>query len=410
MKFLSKINRNYFFLLLIIMIIVSVAGYFILQFIILDDARENLTQNEALIINQIIKTGEIPNIHPIVEITRINNKTVKESSFKEINMPYEGEEETFLEYSNQVKIKDSFYQITLRETTFEKDNLVILLAMSFIVLLTASFGISFFVSKKMNKTIWVDFESNLEEIENFSLSGESSLSFIQTDIEEFDRLNTVINKLTKKLKSDFVSLKEFTESASHEIQTPLAVVLLNLEEVLQQDLNKDTFEKVIASINAIKRLSNLNKSLILMTKIENNQFKADNLVSISDLFKHKIDEYSTLFESKKLNTEINIDQDFGLRINEQIADILINNLLSNAIKHNFEGGKIQIYINKNEFRICNTGEDHFLTNDNIFNRFVKGNPGSYGLGLSIVKKICESQNLNIQYEKKELHCFIIKSN
>ncbi|MDD3044110.1 MAG: HAMP domain-containing sensor histidine kinase [Candidatus Delongbacteria bacterium] len=392
------------------MIIVSVAGYFILQFIILDDARENLTQNEALIINQIIKTGEIPNIHPIVEITRINNKTVKESSFKEINMPYEGEEETFLEYSNQVKIKDSFYQITLRETTFEKDNLVILLAMSFIVLLTASFGISFFVSKKMNKTIWVDFESNLEEIENFSLSGESSLSFIQTDIEEFDRLNTVINKLTKKLKSDFVSLKEFTESASHEIQTPLAVVLLNLEEVLQQDLNKDTFEKVIASINAIKRLSNLNKSLILMTKIENNQFKADNLVSISDLFKHKIDEYSTLFESKKLNTEINIDQDFGLRINEQIADILINNLLSNAIKHNFEGGKIQIYINKNEFRICNTGEDHFLTNDNIFNRFVKGNPGSYGLGLSIVKKICESQNLNIQYEKKELHCFIIKSN
>ena len=408
MKFLTKINRNYFFLLLISMIIVSVAGYFILQFIILEDAKEALVQNEAQIIKQILDTNELPNIYPIVEITRINRKTNEKPSFKEVMMPYDGEQEVFLEYSDQVEIKNSYYQIKLREIIFENEDLISALVTSLLILLLSASGIFFFVSRRMNKTIWANFERDLFKIENFRISENQKLDLTQSDIEEFDRLNRVIIQLTDKLQTDFRSLKEFTENASHEIQTPISVVLLNLEEVLQQNLNEETFTKVVSSINAVKRLSNLNKSLILLTKIENDQFKADKLISFQNLFKQKIEEFSVLFESKNLCAKITVEHDFGVKMNDQLAEVLINNLLSNAVNHNISGGIIEIFMNEKELRISNTGEGHFLNDENIFNRFVKGNPKSYGLGLSIVKKICESNHMDIRYEKNELHCFTIK--
>jgi signal transduction histidine kinase len=323
-------------------------------------------------------------------------------------MLYDGEQEVFLEYTDQVKIKDSYYQIQLREIILENEDLISALVTSLLILLLAASGIAFFVSRKMNKTIWADFERDLFKIENFRITDNKKLDLTKSDIEEFDRLNKVITRFTNKLQSDFRSLKEFTENASHEIQTPLSIVLLNLEEVLQQDLNEETFAKVISSINAAKKLSNLNKSLILLTKIENDQFKADKLISFQNLIKQKIEEFTVLFESKNISTQVNVEHDFGIKMNGQLAEVLINNLLSNAVNHNLSGGIIEIFMNEKEFRISNTGEDHFLNNDNIFNRFVKGNSKSYGLGLSIVKKICESNRMSIRYEKNERHCFTIK--
>lgn len=261
----------------------------------------------------------------------------------------------------------------------------------------------------MNKTVWADFEHNLHEIESFGLSQNQNISLLETSIEEFQRLNQVINNLTHKLKSDYLMLKEFTENVSHEIQTPLSIALLNLEQILQQDLKEETFQRVVKSINALKRLSALNQSLILLAKIENKQFITDKEISFKELVSRKEKEFSILFEAKKLDIKLLIEQDFIVEMNEQLADILINNLFSNAINHNIVGGDIRIFMNAKTFEICNTGENNLLTDDTIFNRFVSGNPKSYGLGLAIVKKICETSNLNIRYLKNDYHCFIINS-
>ncbi len=109
------------------------------------------------------------------------------------------------------------------------------------------------------------------------------------------------------------------------------------------------------------RLSTLNQSLILLTKIGNEQFVADKVISIGELTKSKLNEFSSLFESKYIWVELNMEDDFSIEINEQLAEILINNLLSNAIKHNTEKGKIQLAIRKNEFKICNSGKSNSLT-------------------------------------------------
>ena len=86
----------------------------------------------------------------------------------------------------------------------------------------------------------------------------------------------------------------------------------------------------------------------------------------------------------------------------------MNNLISNAIKHNINNGKIKVETYNNRLIICNTGKQHSLTNENIFNRFTKENSKSYGLGLAIVKQICSLHNIDIHYEKNELHCFTIE--
>ncbi|MBN2348311.1 MAG: HAMP domain-containing histidine kinase [Bacteroidales bacterium] len=409
MKFLDKVNRNFLSLLTTILLVCSLAGYFALHQIILNETKESLIDKENLLIKHITETDEMPNLYPILEVKKINELRVSEPEFRKIMIQdsTENELEPYLEYSNEIKVNGSFYSIKLRQSVFENEDLVIILAFSLFVILLIVFGISFFISKKMNKTIWANFEQNLFTIEHFNFNEKKKITLLESDIDEFDRLNKVIEILTEKLKTDYLSLKEFTENASHEIQTPLAVTLLNLEEVLQQDLNQETFKKVLTSINALKRLSILNQSLILLAKIENKQFKADKNISFKDLVDIKIQELTPLFESKKLTVELIFEQDFALLINNQLADILLNNLLSNAINHNNTGGSIKLVIRDHELIICNTGKSNSLTNKTIFNRFVKGTSKSYGLGLAIIKNICDTHNLEINYTKNSMHCFTI---
>ncbi|NLI23177.1 MAG: HAMP domain-containing histidine kinase [Bacteroidales bacterium] len=411
MKFLTKINRNYLILFTTILLTVTIAGYFVLHIIIMRGAKERLLGKMYLIEKEIANTGEIPNLYPIIEIQKTSEAPVIKPTFKEviIRNEMENEDEIFLEYSKKIKVNDSWYLVKLRQSSFENEDLILILALTLFTLLSSAFIISFFITKRMNKTVWADFEHNLHEIESFGLSQNQNISLLETSIEEFQRLNQVINNLTHKLKSDYLMLKEFTENVSHEIQTPLSIALLNLEQILQQDLKEETFQRVVKSINALKRLSALNQSLILLAKIENKQFITDKEISFKELVSRKEKEFSILFEAKKLDIKLLIEQDFIVEMNEQLADILINNLFSNAINHNIVGGDIRIFMNAKTFEICNTGENNLLTDDTIFNRFVSGNPKSYGLGLAIVKKICETSNLNIRYLKNDYHCFIINS-
>jgi len=409
MKFLTKINRSYFLTLTFILLAVSIAGYFILRAIILNEAKEDLLELASLVEGQILETGEIPNVYPLIEVRRSQQDTAFEPFFKEvfIESKIEGELEPYLEYAHRVKIGDSFYTIQLRQLIFEGEDLLYILALTFFFLLLASFGILFFITRRTNQTIWSDFEHNLQKIEHFSLEDRKELLLQGSGIEEFDRLNRVIHQLTQKLKADYVALKEFTENAAHEIQTPLTIVLFNLEELLQQKLKPEVFKKVVTTINAVKRLSSLNQNLILLTKIENRQFVAEKQLAIHKIMEQKVSDFAPYFKSKKLKVELKIEQQLEIKMNEQLAEIMINNLLSNSINHNVSGGSVNIVIREKEIKICNTGGRHSLTAENIFNRFSKGNSKSSGLGLAIVKKICETYHLGIKYQLNDLHCFII---
>ena len=409
MKFLSKINRNYLLLFTAILFLSSVSGYFLLHRVILNATKESLVEKKNLIIAQIRDTGEIPFLYPILEVKKTYMVSGTEPGFKQVMIrnEIEDEEEPFLEYSEVIRIGESLYSLKLRQSYFENEDLVIILTFSFFIIISVSLMITFFISRKMNRTIWADFESNLKAIEHFNFDGNYRMKLVKSNVEEFDRLNRVIENLTEKLSADFLSLREFTENASHEIQTPLSVALIHLDELLQQELSEEAFEKTMVAIRALKRLSSLNQSLILLAKIENRQFKAEKEISITSLLKSKLEEFKALFETKKLDVAYREESEFRLKIHEQLADSLLNNLLSNALNHNLEGGSINLVTGLNELKICNTGSPNTLSGEAVFNRFTKGDSKSFGLGLAIVGKICETHNLDIRYEKNDLHCFTI---
>ena len=410
MKFLSKINRHYFWTLTILLILISVVGYFVLKNILTNEIKEDILGRELAIINEIKTQNKIPNIYPIIEAKKTSKSRIEPQSFKEIYIfdKREGENEPFLEYTNSIQINNQYYLIKLRHSLLETNDLIIAISLPLLLLLILTFLISFIISKKLNKTVWKDFEINLKAIENYSFKNLNDLELKQTNIEEFKRLNSTVITLTQKLKNDYQTLKDFTENASHEIQTPISIILLNLEELLQQDLSEQDFKVVLTTINAVKRLSTLNKSLLLLTKIENHQYLGTNELNISEYIENKIKEFSSLLETNNISLDFRMNEIFTVKLNPKLADILLNNLISNAIKHNINNGKISIEVYNNRLIICNTGKQNSLTNDNIFNRFTKENSNSYGLGLAIVKQICSLHNMNIHYEKNELHCFTLK--
>ncbi|HOU98410.1 MAG TPA: HAMP domain-containing sensor histidine kinase [Bacteroidales bacterium] len=411
MKFLDKINRNYLSIFAVSLTILSLVGYFFFKYSIWQDAKENLHQRATILKSFLIKHQEEIELEPILSIRKIN-KIPKITGYKRVDLILKGDDEAepFLEYSTTQSVADHLYLITVRSSVDETEDLLLGILFFFISIIAITFLAGYLISIRMNKTLWSVFERNLKEIENYNLSKSNVLKLTSTNINEFDRLNSIIFKFVERIQKDYGNLKEITENASHEMQTPVAIAILHLEEILQHNVSEEVYGKVNTTIHALKRLSQLNQSLILLSKIENNQFKDVTLVSMGALIQKKADELLPLMEAKNISITIDIEQELELNLNIVLADILINNLFSNAIKHNFNDGFIHIYVFKDHLQICNSGNDNNIEPEKVFERFVKSNSNSYGLGLAIVKKICEMYGLEISYEKNNNHCFLIKRN
>lgn len=409
MRLLTKININYLLLLGITFVVVTVSAFFVLRKTLIHQTKEKIVEEETLIVKQIAGRKTLPNLYPNIEVTEVAQLPAAKPGYRDffIYNPDEKEMEMYLEYTSYHTVNHHIYKIIQRRSTFEIEDLAVILTGFFALLLLSSLIIAFFISHRLNDTVWTRFENNLRVIETFNITGDQSIQLKDTGISEFDRLNKVMNTLTQKSKNDYRILKEFSENASHEIQTPLSIALLNLEEMLQHNLPESTFRKVVETINVLKKLSSLNQSLITLTRIENGQFSFRQDICLSKLLLQQLNEFSALAENRNITVTIESEGDFVVSINEPLSGILISNLLSNAIRHNHENGKISIFASKNELRICNTGQAEELPEDFLFKRFKKKNSTSFGLGLAIVKNICDVSHLRIRYSKDEFHCFSI---
>jgi signal transduction histidine kinase len=248
--------------------------------------------------------------------------------------------------------------------------------------------------------LWKPFNSTLQQIKQFNLSGKDQVHLEQTNINEFTELNNAVSLMTKRVSQDYDEIKNFTENASHEIQTPLAIIKSKLELLSQsENLNEEQMNSIQSISETTSRLSKLNQSLILLTKIDNKQFRETEQVDISELALHHLNNYEELLHAKNITVTKNIEPNLKLVMNENLAEILIINLITNAIKHNIDNGSIQIKITMNSFSVTNTGLELESDPSELFERFKKDkvNSDSLGLGLSIVKKICERYGFEITY-------------
>jgi signal transduction histidine kinase len=198
----------------------------------------------------------------------------------------------------------------------------------------------------------------------------------------------------------YLHQKEFTENASHEMQTPLAVFQSKLELLLQTPLTEYQAQVMESLMDATARLGKLNKALLLLSKIENRQFVETEQVNISEFTSNLILLYKTEAEVKEIQIQSEFENDLVITYNPTLLDILLSNLISNAIRHGNSKSIVHIVVADHEWQIQNEGPALTFAQEKIFDRFQKGNNASSrtGLGLAIVKKICDISDLKLSYQ------------
>ncbi len=310
------------------------------------------------------------------------------------------------------KHKDSFYRISIHKSLIDTNLLVEHVALG-ITLMTLLFILSlYFLNRYFFREIWSGFFVSLDKIQNYDLSSAKDLEFSDSMIIEFTQLNDAIKKMTHRIKQDFIGLKEFTGNISHELQTPLAIIKSKVELILQSEGLKEKQIELISDIyNGTTRLSKLNQALILLTKIEHHQFLEKTNVSIGDRIDFHVSNFEEMLEALEIKYTKKVLNKVDVLINPELADILTINLLKNAVDHNVNGGRIDVVLSKKQLKISNKGKEIHFNASKIFNRFKKEptSKKSLGLGLAIVRKICDYYNFDIKYScENNIHCFEIK--
>ena len=253
------------------------------------------------------------------------------------------------------------------------------------------------------KKLWSPFYLALRALKNFNVSKQNPIHLPTIGTKEFDDLNKSLTTMTEKSIRDYITLKEFTENASHEIQTPLAIISSKIEMCLQdKDLNSEQAKLLIEANHAVNTLFTLNKALVLLTKLENNQFEQSASINIHNKIIDRMNLFEDFVQGKEIEVNYKMNKNIELKIDPTLAKVLFDNLIKNAVKHNYQKGKINIEVDSGFIKISNTGKAPKDNTNKLFERFYKaGTEDSLGLGLAIVKKICEIYHLKISYNYSE---------
>ena len=231
-----------------------------------------------------------------------------------------------------------------------------------------------------------------------------------TKITEFRKLNAATMAFAERGEKLFEQQKTFIGNASHEMQTPLAICRNRLEMLMEDEtLTEHQLNELIKTHRTLENLTRMNRSLLLLCKIENGQFADTRSVCLNDILTHYLDDYKEVYAYRNITVTVTTDSSFCVEMNDSLVSVLVTNLLKNSFVHNIDGGFIYIKITANTFEISNTGEKP-LDRERIFERFYQGQKkeGSTGLGLALVDSICKANHLKIDYTYVEnRHIFTI---
>lgn len=314
-------------------------------------------------------------------------------------------------YTN-VNIEHRPYTLMIRLNLVESEDLVETTGMLYLIILAVLMAGFVIVSKIISSKLWKPFYHTLSLVEQFNIEKHELPQFSETSILEFQQLNQALKNLIQQNRKAFQTQKEFTENASHELQTPLAVFQSKLDMLLQNPaLTQEQAVIVQQLYEATYRLTRVSKNLLLLAKMENNQFAEKVKIDITDTLNEGIPYFSEQAKEKQIQIQTDLKEPLAVNANKGLTEILINNLLLNAIRHNINNGSVSIQTQPNLFIVSNTGTKDPLKSDVLFQRFgkISEHAGSSGLGLAIVKKIADLNNWKVNYTfSNNLHCFSVQ--
>ena len=270
-------------------------------------------------------------------------------------------------------------------------------------LILSILGIAIILTLRLlSRRLWRPFDSTLKAIEAFRLETGERPQLSASDIREFQRLNTALQVLTDNALTSYRAQKEFTENASHELQTPLAVFQSRLDMLLQQpDITEAQADIIQDLYRMTMRLSQLNRNLLLLAKIDNNQFDRAERIDLAEVLHELLPALESIATGLSIRTAIT-EGPVVIEANRSLLESMINNLVVNAVRHNATGGSILITADAEHLSVANTSDEPALDSRCIFNRFYQSGDkrNGNGLGLAIVKAICDYHSWQIRYSYK----------
>lgn len=305
------------------------------------------------------------------------------------------------------------HKIILTPEAKKEDQFIIIGA---VTILTVTFSIFLLVgfiilNRRISKSLWLPFYNSLAKIKKFDINTQQPINFEATNVAEFADLNNSLDKLISGNIAAYKQQKEFADNASHELQTPLAIVQSKLELLLQgQSLTTEQYNTIEEAMKALARVGRINKNLLLLTKIENSQYMESENINLSDLLRHSITLLTGFSETKNIQLQQKIPQDIFIKGNRILVEILLNNLIVNGIRHSNPNSSISIELSYDKLIVSNAGSVP-LKEDQLFRRFASASsesPGT-GLGLALIQQICKRYNWSVQYNfSNNLHLFSVQ--
>ncbi len=410
MNLVRKTNTYYLIFLAFLLPIMVGIDYYLIQRLVNSEVEEILLHESERINFHLATEGTFPASNYLFETTPVSEDIVLPDKFRDTLLyeAYADKRIPYRTYEFTAQVNAQKVQVLLKHVLLEINELILLLfATTTLVLLVLVTGL-FFINQKIYRWAWNPFFKNLSKLNNYDVAQKNPIHLEPSNIREFEELNKVVTSLIDQAKKDFQNLKEFNQNISHEIQTPLAIIRNKMVLLLEsQNLDPKELQWVQAVYQETNKLSKIEKSLTLISRIENQEFKRLDSVDVRILIENIMNNMVEMITFKKLKVKINLSP-VKIKCDLVLADILFTNLIKNAVQHNHEGGSIEMLLSEEKFEIINTGDESLIETAQLFNRFQKGNSSkeSLGLGLAINQRICELYGFRLDYDRHgQMHTF-----
>ncbi len=370
---------------------------------------KKLSNDDIEIVNQLwgeLQTG--------ISLNRYNGSSITPDSIYEVTrknkFESDGEEERFRGLKSYLEINGQNYQINIETNVEELDETLLaitIITCFFFLILIVGFIV---LNRKIAVNSWLPFYKTLDALKSFDLAKDKSIKLPMTDIDEFHELNQSIDQLVQKVTKSYQLQKSFTENASHELQTPIALLKSKLDLLIQEKRMSPQISEIIKSIEIpLARLTRINKNLLLLAKVESNQFGDEVPLDIKKHIESSLILFEDYIISKNMDITCFFEETNLINANLFLLETMLNNLLSNAIRHSKDGGQIVIKVDNRRLIYYNSGVSP-LDKLHLFERFspLAVDKVSSGLGLAIIKEICMKYHWEIDYDfKNQNHIFTI---
>lgn len=413
--------RRVYAFLLVIMGVWSLLFYYAINYEVIDETDDMLENQKSILIRHALENPEF---------MKSGGTEVANYRFGEIPDGVEFSfENRFYDTQIFVEIENEFEPVRVLETAFiaangkpyslriihstiEQDDLFRAILLYIIALFLAFLILAGVIMRLALKQLFSPLDNLIKKLDHATIESEIDFTPQKSQVREFQKLSLAISNLHARHKRLYESQKRFIENASHELQTPLAVVRTKLEILAEKESeNEAVLQEVGEILQSLDNAVKLNKSMLLLSRIENGQFPQTQTVEIHAIVRKLCADFQEIFAHKNIDLTLEISP-LEMNINPELARILLQNLIKNAFSHASENSNVKIICSENGVKIFNDG-DVSLEKEHIFDRFYIGKERaeSTGLGLAIAKSIAQTYGFSLTYDwQNSQHIFSFKKN